>query len=221
MPVPSLAATDASGNQTTSPISHTIPAGWAAGDLVIAHLSTVIRTVSSAPAGWTLIQSTTGISDNTYTYWKVLSAGDLGAVQSWTLNANPSSSRVVFHRVTGVDVVTPVNASDKANDAVSGMSHVSPSLTTTVSDCLVLRLTTNGGQVTSAASGDTGSKSYETTVTPGLTCWASSKAVAGVTGTGTYSTPANRQFSHVVIAIAPAASGGLTKQHHHYAQMRA
>ncbi len=208
-----FSAADVSSAQTTSPVSHTVPAGWAAGDLVIAYLRTNIRTVSSVPSGWTLIQSTTGISDNTYSYWKILVSGDLGASQSWTLNANPSACRIAFYRFTGAHAVTPIDASASQNDASSGTSHTSPSVTTTVDNCLIARMAINGGsaQSLSASSGDTGTQQYQDTTTA-LALFTSTKTTAGSTGTATYTTPSSRQLTFTTAAIAPAASSSARPQ---------
>lgn len=218
MAVPVLVSTDANSTSASSPIAHTIPAGWSAGDLVIALLYTSSRTVTGVPSGWAAADDSTTLAFNKiYAYWKVLVSGDLGASQSWTLSANPSASRIVFIRITGAHATTPINSSDGTADGSSGTTHVSPEVTSSVNDCLILRMMVNGGQATTASSGDTGSKEYEVTSTPGMSVWESSKATAGGTGTATYTTTANRQFAYITLAIAPAA-GASGNPWNYYAQ---
>ena len=141
-----------------------------------------------------------------YAYWKILDVGDLGASQSWTLSGNPSAGRVAFHRFTGHHATTPINVSTTANEASSTTTHESPTITTTVDDCLTCRLMTNGGQIIVVSSGDTGTSRYNNAAVA-LSLWTSPKTTAGATGTATYTTSASRQLGHIVVGLAPAAAG--------------
>ena len=190
---------------STSPMTLTIPSGWNTGDLVIAFIYTSTRTISSTSGGWTLLTSETSGSDDVYAYWKIMDSGDANESQTWTLSANPSSGFVAYFRITGHDPTTPINTSNHALDASSGTSHVSPSVTTTVDNCLILRSALLGGQTFTASSGDTGTQ-INNDGTTNYALFQSSKVSNGSTGTATYTTGSSRQLPHMVFAIAPSPS---------------
>lgn len=206
MAAPVIADIDVSGASSTSPISHTIPAGWSVGDLVIARVVTTNRTVSSTTFPGTqegFLGSITG--DRCYIYSRILQAGDLGASFSWTLNANPSNPIIVYLRITGADGTTPLDDIQVNESGTATTSQVSPSVTTEGVDRLILRVSANGGQAFTASSGDTGTKYTNRTASPGYEIWYSSLASAGTTGTATYTIGTARAQNHFTLAIAPAS----------------
>jgi hypothetical protein len=213
MPAPSFVASDSSTPSNTSPISHTVPSGWSVGDLVLAVVLTSGRTVTAAPSGWTLVASRTGtIASNTYVYRRELGAGDPGTSYSWTLSANPYAGRIVYLRITGHNSASPIDTSATGLDASSTTNHVTPILTTTQVDCLLVRTMTtpDGGQATTASSGNTGTKQYEVTADQPLSVWSYAWSGSGAeSAAATYTTSASRQYGYVSVAVAPTAGGSV------------
>jgi hypothetical protein len=208
MAVPVVADYLAGSADATSPISVTVPSGWSAGDLVFALLHSFVRSITSAPSGWTGLDSPQySGAVRSYLYWKILGSGDPGSTLDWATNADPSYGRAVLVKVTGHDTTTPINVSAGQADTATN-SHASPSVTTTASDCLILRFLcideNNSGW--SASSGDTGTNVATSTVMPTYTVWKSSLASAGATGTGTYGT-SNVAMQLFTVAVAPSAGG--------------
>lgn len=206
MAVPTFVGYDASGSQSTATITHTIPAGWSAGDFVVAHCNTFFRSPTGTPSGWTLAGSATGGAVDLYAYYKTLAPGDPGSTFSLTLNAAPSGASITLLRVTGHDSASPMAATPAtATDGGDVTTHVSPAVTTTVGDALILRLV-NGDQAGTASSGDTGTAIYADDINK--SAWWSSLASAGSTGTATYTTGVARFWNYVTLAVAPASGGG-------------
>lgn len=205
MAQPTYVGVDISSTQSTSTITHTVPSGWSAGDLAIAHVDTGLRTVSSAPSGWALAGSITGTAANTYIYTKTLEAGDLGGSIGWTLNASPTGAFIALIRMTGHDTVTPVNVIDTVDDVTTVTDHTFPTVTTTADNCVVFHSTSHGGQNFSVGSGSTGTE--RNNAAP-LILYSQTKASAGAVGTATYTTTLTRRQSLITFAIAPAASSG-------------
>jgi hypothetical protein len=210
MAVPTYVELSDSGSLgTVSTLTHTVPSGWAAGDLCVAVLTCATnRTVASAPAGWDLVETPT-VGNVAYltVYEKVLEAGDVNAAHSWPLSASSSATnQVVFLRVTGHHATTPVNVDAGAVDGSAVTSHVSPAVTTTEPDCLILRVLCNNSLVTTS-SGDTGTEVIQSL---SVRVWRSSKAAAGSTGTATYTTGIVKNVSYVTLAVQPAAGSGTT-----------
>jgi hypothetical protein len=219
--VPVVAAFDDSdtlGNNST--ISYTIPSGWLVGDYVVAFLTHGVRTVSSAPSGWTLIRAQSGDA-NVSAYGKTLVSGDPGSSPTWTLNATSfQNTRILYLRVTGAADTGTIDGDAGAVDGTAVTSHVSPAVTTTGPDRLILRLFTSNGQVLTPSSGDTGTEIVAGTTLPSLAAFRSSLASAGSTGTATYTTALARNFTYITAAIAPASGPSVSIPAIYYAVNR-
>jgi hypothetical protein len=207
MAIPSVIANSAGTVLNGTAPSHTIPAGWSAGDLCIAFVRCGGRTITARPTGWANVNEARGAGENIYVEWMKLASGDLGATQTWTLS-NTADNQVTFFRITGQHATTPIDVTTATSEGSSSATHTSPSVTTTANDCLILRCWSNGSQLLTASSGDTGTKYYEQTSDPGATLFTSSLATAGATGTAVYNTIANRQLNTVTVGIAPTSGGG-------------
>ena len=114
---------------------------------MVAHIAIVdaaSKTVS-APAGWTSIQSasTTTVSHivTGATFYKIAGAGE-ASTYTFTFGAMTISYGVTgeIHRFNATDPTTPINVSAIATVLTSDLTPdpVSPSVTTTVANCLVL-----------------------------------------------------------------------------------
>lgn len=115
------------------------PASVGDGDLLIAYLgrSGTSRSVTSAPSGWTLLGGAAVDDTDTrlWVYWKLASSE--GASWDWTFDATPGRGTAFVVRVTGANQTTPINQSS-AGTTASGTTHVSPSITPSVSACLIV-----------------------------------------------------------------------------------
>jgi hypothetical protein len=212
MAAPVFQSADGSAVQSTNPISHTIPAGWSAGDLALAVICSGSRSVSTPPSGWTLEGSNTSVSSaRLFVYSRTLESGDLGASFSWSFSGgSPYNGRVIYLRITGHSTTDPTDTSNTGFDASGVTSHPSPVLTTTVADTLLVRSAVNNASAAlSASSGDTGTKQYEQTSDQAVSIWTFARAGTGAeSAAATYSTSANKTLSWVSVAIAPSAGGG-------------
>jgi type II secretory pathway pseudopilin PulG len=115
-----------------------VPIGTTAGDLLIAAVATdedTSTTITTA-AGWTLIDR--GVSSGAVTlgaWYKVAGASESAPTFNWT---GGQQAYGWMMRFTGQDAANPINASAVANQ--TSATPQSPAVTTTVPNCLILRL---------------------------------------------------------------------------------
>jgi hypothetical protein len=188
-----------------------VPSGWSAGDLALAVVLPAGRTVTTAPSGWTSVASRTGtIASNIYVYRRELQSGDPGTSYSWSLSASAYAGRIVYLRITGHNSASPIDGTPGTGlDASAGTSHATPILTTSQANCLLVRIMTtpDGGQATTASSGNTGVKQFEVLSDQPLSVWTYPRAGSGVeSAAATYTTGASRQYGYVSVAVAPSSS---------------
>jgi hypothetical protein len=179
------------------------------GDLYLAQIAQEGgASINSIPSGWTEITDSDRLGSVRFaTYWKI------GSSEPATYTWGADSSRKwlgAVHRISGINTGSPINASgDKGGN---NSRPTAPTVTTTVDNCLVLRMygaegdeqkasywpggTTaifqdgeGGGTVVSAAA-------YEYAVS------------ASSTGTGVFSMNGNKKWVAVTVAIAPGAGVG-------------
>lgn len=139
------------GTDDTGTVSVPIPDGTVAGDLLLAFVG-YTKTGSSpasvsVPSGWTLArhQGLSGSVNSSYKacFYKIAN-GSEGTDQSFSLSLAPPVGTLhrlsgEIHRVIGVDTTTPINATAAATLLSTALTPdpVSPSVTTTVVNCLV------------------------------------------------------------------------------------
>lgn len=119
------------------------PSGTVQGDLMIAHIGR--RAGSStitAPSGWTTIQSASspGVLRVTgFTFWKIAGVSE---ASTYTFTYIDTASFVTgeIHRYIGTHATAPINASAVATLNATALvpDPLSPSVTTTVTNCLVV-----------------------------------------------------------------------------------
>src|SRR5690606_17083257 len=197
---------------SSADVTVTAPATVQAGDLLLAHVAFDGRdmpAITSVPAGWTLIADDDD-GNTVYGGWwyRIAQAGDASA--SWVFIGNGNSEEWIAHcvRVTGHHPSIPINA--YAVSPHSGMSSgpwISPAVTTTVDDCLIIySLARDGGSHShtpppgcveifdgvSSASGGTAATKVQ--------------ATAGDTGSGEFGSATSEQWVAITIAIAPEPS---------------
>lgn len=212
MPIPVVQSVAVTFTATaTTSIAANLPSGVASGDLLVAQLwaGGTIPT----PSGWNLIrtqpESTFG-SGETRTYYRIANGSEGPTVTfTWT---DVKYGNVGIARITGHDAVTPINA-DAGTAGGNTDTQTSPAVTTTVPDCLILRMLASdriGITPTSTPAGHTeiwdqnGAVSFDASATVAATI---GQASAGSSGTAQFVMSATRPVPLQTIAIAGAAGG--------------
>ncbi len=185
-----------------------IPSGTAVGDLLVAVMVVDGNDPITAPAGWNVVS--TNVSSNRVSvgvWWKLAGSSEPSShTFSWT---DTEQFYGWIMRFTGHDPASPVNAT--AVDTGSASSPNSPAVTTSVDNCMVLRI--GGFDDDDMTIGDTGltghttinmdeNKSGAGTVSGGAGYVM--QATAGDAGTNSFALTASEEYVTVTIAIAPA-----------------
>lgn len=191
------------GGGTSVPVS--VPSGITDGDLLIAFIATDNDSGAAftAPAGWTTIEGPNGNNSSAGgVYYRVASSEP--SSYTWTV---PSSDRRfgAIIRVTGADTLDPIN--DSASDTDTGLS---PAVTTTVSDCLILSFMLHGKGTTHdriPPTGFTAIYDVNTGLDVGISteCAWDDAPTAGSNGPYTWSSGggAGHSFQTFTVAVAP------------------
>lgn len=124
-------STNNSGGSGATSLAINLPAGTAAGDVMIAQVSVVggSGTTITAPAGWTqIVLDNSGSAVRQGLYYRVASAAE-PASYAWSFSSSQRNAiGILTYR--GVDTVTPVNASNSSNAGAS-TSVTAAAVTTT------------------------------------------------------------------------------------------
>jgi hypothetical protein len=120
-----------------------MPAGFAAGDLLVGFASGALGVVPSArPSGWSVLRTITDTNMTVDIVTKTAAGGD--AAPSWTATSRKWSGACIA--ITGGTWNTG-GAWDVENGAAQGTtsttSYAAPSITTLTADCLLLAMFTN------------------------------------------------------------------------------
>jgi hypothetical protein len=207
MAVPVVETTATSTGSGTT-ITVTMPSGIVGGNLLVVGISfAYMRTISGVPSGWTLFRNDTDPSTEHRfaTYYKVAGSSEPGSYD-WTLSAGTNFNASAI-RISGVDGTTPVNAT--AYDLTTS-NKTSPSVPTTVADCLIVRYFSVGRDRTFTEP-TSHTKVADTTTAAGCDHSVAriTQSTAGDTGTALWTTDSYTDGSiHHVFAIAPTSGGG-------------
>ncbi|MFC1675681.1 LamG-like jellyroll fold domain-containing protein [Planctomycetota bacterium] len=208
--------TEAKADSDTTSVTVSTPSGTGEGDLLIAAVATDGDTSASmAPPGgegWTEIDVDHHSGEITMgVWWKLADAGESASHQfTWSPN---EQSYAWMMRFTGHDPLVPIN--DTSLTSGSASSPTSPAVTTTVSNCIILRLGGfDGDDVTVDSPGLSGhaaitmdqSNSGSDTSSGGAG-YVFQQAV-GDSGTSSFSLTGSQEYRTVTIAIAPDTQGG-------------
>ena len=202
--------TDASLDSDGLNITIPKPAGTAAGDLLIATIVTdgENKPEMTAPAGWTLIDhGRTSKQVTMDVLWKIADASESGSYDfSW---AKSQQAYGWIMRFTGHDPAAPIH--DAQSDGGTSSSPVSPAVTTTIANTMIVRI--GGFDDDDISPGDPGLSGH-TAITMGASSSGSGTASGGAgyvlqSGTGdsgesSFSLTASEEYRAVTIAIAPA-----------------
>jgi MSHA biogenesis protein MshQ len=117
------------------------PSGLVAGHVMLALVAqrgnaTPTVKVSSVPTGWTLVRNTTdGSAIGMSIYWKLATASEPGTYQ-FELNASDRASGAIV-AFSGVDTVSPIDASASQANAAS-TTYTAPSVTTSTANTMLV-----------------------------------------------------------------------------------
>lgn len=192
------------------------PATVNAGELLTLDFSQTIDVGITTPSGWTSIGAVGDgyAAGRAASFYKVAAGTEGGTTLALTFGASCDAVATIT-RHSGFDSTTPINGTPTTNSATSGSTTAitSPSVTTSVNNCLVRRLVATSestgiavpsGQ-TDGGTGTTGDTFANSTNRVGY----STQSTAGATGTVTFvSTGTDRAWVAVTYAIAPSAGGG-------------
>ena len=214
---------DASGSGTVTLESTTIsketggssnfvmsmPAARPDGDLYLAQIAQEGGAqINSIPSGWTEITDRERSGGIRFaTYWKIGSSEPA----TYTWGADSSKKWIgAIHCVSGINTGSPINAS---GDRSGGKSKpFAPTVTTTVDNCLVLRMYGAEGDEQASTYWPSGTTAIFQDDEGGGTVVSAAayeyQASAGDTGTGDFSMTGNKKWVAATVAIAPALLGG-------------
>ena len=199
------------------------PSGTTIGDLLIAAVATDGDSSSSLSApgggGWTLINRDDYDYDVTLgVWWKIAGASE---PSSYTFTWSGSQQAYGWiMRFTGYHSTSPINTSATYGGIDTGYPYeaASPAVTTTVANCLILRI--GGFDDDDVNVDDTGLDygHYDITMDRSDTDWDScsggagykQQASIGSSGTVTFDLTGSEEYRTVTIAIAPAVGVGGT-----------
>ncbi len=126
------------------------PAGLVTGDVMLASIDVSGSSTITAPAGWTLVRTTSnGSALRKSTYVRVAGAAEPGSY-AWGVTPGRVASGVI-HAYSGVDTTNPVNASGGRTGSSSTVT--TPSITTTVGNTMLVAFFTNRSNATWSAVG--------------------------------------------------------------------
>jgi len=197
---------------TVGATSHTVdkPSGVVEGDLLIAVMSTDGSGEDhTAPLGWTTIFEDFNTGSSTFSVWYKIAATE---PDSYTFTIGSSESCILsILRISGHDPTNPINVYGSP-DSNNNNAPTCSSVTTTVDNCLILRIF---GADDDDVIEDSGYPSGHTGVfirgseegwgetSAGVAY--TKQATAGETGIASFSLTSNEQWGAVTIAIKPTA----------------
>ncbi len=113
------------------------PSGTATGEVLAAYVTALGGTAIAEPAGWTAVYEVATGDAKSGLYYLVIVGGEPSS-WTWTVTSGNDRTTGVIFRIGGADAATPLNASNYSSQSGDSAADTSPSVTTTVADCLVL-----------------------------------------------------------------------------------
>ncbi|NKS62359.1 hypothetical protein GS966_19950 [Rhodococcus hoagii] len=216
MAIEFVGATNASTTTNALPVA--LPSGVQAGDVLVLIVRSWQSLRASGPSygvtaeGWTLrlINADRGGNSNLYVFTGVADPSSVYTpVMSFGANGNHHANMLAFR---GVDHVNPVNAVAQAYSA-SGANSITPSVTTTVPDCLIVRAVAAGFSLSNGSCTwvSTVDELTDTRSSAGYSYMSTAASMSGPspgpagTATATYSTAGYGIMATVALAPKPAA----------------
>lgn len=192
-------------------LTFTKPASTASDDLLLVHIAVRNGTGCTPPSGWTAVDSGTHSTLFEGLYWKIAGGSEPTSYTFGVTTSSGDRSVGEILRVTGADGTTPINAEDRTLYTGSNSPDDSPTVTTTVADCLCFVL--HGGDVdptTSTVPSGTTQQWKESNSGQAITQGATfEQASAGSTGAKAWTISGFESlYALRTVAIAPSGGGG-------------
>ncbi|MEK7766458.1 MAG: fibronectin type III domain-containing protein, partial [bacterium] len=117
------------------------PPGTTAGDLIVTFLSVDGSPTITDPLGWTSLGQVNSLAPHALrVIYKVATAADIGGTNTWSFTSGRAAGVILSY--AGVDAAIPVDAAGFVSDSVTGTTHSTFDITTTVpNDLLVTCMT--------------------------------------------------------------------------------
>ena len=206
MSVESTTVSKETGNLANFLVS--MPSTRPDGDLYVAQIANDKgAAISVIPSGWTEITTSANSSMvRLATYWKIGSSEP--STYTWQ-SGSPCRWIGAIHRISGINTSSPINAS---GDGVgTSDSPTSPSVSTSVDGCLLLRMYAAAKDQQATTYWPSGTSAIFQDASAGKVVAAAaveSQTTSGVTGSAAFSMTKSKNWVAATIALAPAAAGG-------------
>lgn len=198
-----------SGAQTS--VTVTLPAGWSAGDVCVVHINLKSGTDVTAATGWTsIISSNVASVYFSHAFYRVLQSGDTNPAFTISLSTGNGCAWVAAD-YSGVASTSTINASGQTSSSSNATTHLSPTITTTVANCMLLMLYGTDISVTYSSpsegtlekTGDAGIGSNADGVTSIVDF---ALGAAGATGQQSITVSSTCTYTGIQVALAPGAA---------------
>jgi hypothetical protein len=187
------------------------PTGTVQGDLLLAAISVDGTPNISPPTGWTTIrEGNSGTQVRLEVYYKVAGASEPSSYTFTWSRYNTQQAAGAILRYSGVNTTAPINTSGIGSGTT--ISPTAPSVTTTVTDTMVVRIYGADDDDLSPSpypSGHTGRLNIESNSGDGTCSLGVAdviRASPGATGTAAFSLSASEEWVGVTVALAPAGT---------------
>ena len=189
------------------------PSGITVGDLLVGVYTIGLNAALTGPTGWTELVNDSSVNVSHHgVWWKIADSSDAAASTFDFSSASVARTCALVLRIDGHDPTTPIGTQFAGNSYPSQTAApVSPTVTTTVDDSLVI-LTEGGDQARADThpSGTTvvynANESNGTDSHQGV-AW-TTQATAGATGTNTWTlSAADDCYAYTVVVRPPAGTG--------------
>ncbi len=190
----------------------TAPTGLVPGNVMLASVAVDgnVASTLAAPSGWTLLNRLTDSANQVTTavWWKVAGASEPGSYTfTWTTSKNAYGW---IARFSGVETSGPINVWGSTSGPSASISPLSPSVTTTVANTMIVRI---GGFDAANTTTDVPGVSGHTTITMDRSDTTGSaasggaayvlRAATGATGTANFGLTASQEYVTFTLALAP------------------
>ena len=198
-----------SGASSASSLTIAKPAGAASGHVAVAAISLSTSSTITPPAGWQLADSTYANGIGTHVLVKVL-GGSEPANYTFTLSTNSRIAGAISV-YSGVDTITPIDATAAANGSPQSTSHVAPEVMASgAGRMLIAAYGVRAGTTVTMPGGTTERSDIATaTTTNPITAAVGDRTITtGPSGTTTATSADSGYSAMITIALQPAATGG-------------
>lgn len=204
--------TSDNGSGGAATLTINVPAATAAGDLMLAVVTSANTTAPATPSGWTkeTTASTSFGSGSMTVFTRIASAAE-PASYSWTLGGTFEASGAVGTYV-GVNTASPVQV--EAVGSGNSKSAQAPSVTTTAANTLVVTALSYNAVGVITVTPPPGTTQRGAVLSPGgffgTVAADFLQATAGATGVQAFQLQSKSPYAAATIALAPASASAIT-----------